>query len=66
MKNQRHAFLLMNDIAKVQSWGHDSKLEILVQKIKVLQDREKKHFQLMYSMYKSYEKCLRCYNLQFE
>ena len=37
MKNLRHGSLQMNviyDIAKVQSWGHDSKLGISFQKIK--------------------------------
>ena len=38
MKNLRHSSLQMNviyRIPKLQSWGHDSKLEILIQKIKV-------------------------------
>ena len=38
MKNQRHGSLQMNVIYKVtklQIYGHDGKLEILIQKIKV-------------------------------
>ena len=38
MKNLRHGSLGINviyGIPKVQSWGHDSKLDFLIQKIKV-------------------------------
>ena len=52
MKNLRHGSLQMNviyDLAKVQSWGHDSKLEISFQKIKV----KKMDFNSYFNMNKS-------------